>query len=419
MSNNYTELKDKIDNVRNTLQEKVTHLGQITPQDRATYPNPQLRMWSGDIRALSDFATGLDEWLREPQVAEARRLLLELARWAEGADRLQSDDVYRDWRFLSDSVSTIAVIHQDTGTIPYDGIRQRVASWVINRIIEKDLESASRWASNARQFGRKVADLESTKVASRLADEVKKDSVRALLEVTSYDKSNDELVEEYVRLMTEADELVTNRPQEIGEKAILNTYRIDDEIEGSLNTVSQLLGSIRKLLVDLEWVIDFRGFDDFKPLWSRKKAACRANDLARICDQMKSLAGAAGVWKSNVKRRMEDAVAKARRMSRSLSEGDSRNATAAVEQDVNSIDWTKPDLKSLLAISGAIDELLKGLRSKLVEKIQNEDAIFLVEDPEVIADVGDKMGWDLDRFMKALEVVLRYGLVEIRAKEET
>lgn len=418
MSETYAELKGKIDDVRETLLEKARHLEEITPEDRARYPNPQLRIWSGDIRDLSNFATGLDEWLSEPQVAEARRLLLELVKWAEGADKLPTDDVYRDWRFLSDNVSTIERIHGDTGTIPYDVIKKKVASWVLNRIIEKDLDYASKWADNARQFGEKVKGLESTSVGSKLADEVRKDSMKELLKVASYDKNNEELVEEYRRLIEQADELIRNRPQEIGEKAILNTYKVSDEIEGSLDKISEDLGNIRRLLVDLEWVIDFRGFDEFKNLWSKKKAAYRAKDLESIHKELNRLLVSANTWKDNIRRRIESAVAKVRRMSRSLPEGDTKSDINAIEARINSINWNRPDLKLLLEISSKTDELLEQLRAKLVEKLRNEDAILIIEDPEIIDNMGEKMGWDFDRFIKALEVVLRYGLIEIRAMEE-
>jgi len=417
MSETYAELKDGINDVKETLLAKASILEEIPLKDRVRYPNPQLRMWSGAIRDLTQFATGLDEWLSEPQVAEARRLLLELVKWAE-ADKLPMDDVYRDWRFLSDNVSTIERIHRDTGTIQYNSIKKKVASWVLNRISEKDLDSASNWASNARQFGEKVKGFESTLVDSKLADEVRKDSMKELLKVTSYDKNNEELVEGYRRLIEQADEIIRNRPQEIGEKAILNTYRTSDEIEGGLDKISEDLGNIRRLLVDLEWVIDFRGFDDFKNLWSKKKAAYRVNNLESIYKELNSLLVSANSWKGNIRRHIESSVAKVRRMSRSLPESDAEKDITTIEARMNSVNWDKPDLESILEGTSKIDDLLERLRVKLVERLRNEDAIRIIEDPETINNMGEKMGWDFDRFIKALEVVLRYGLIEIRAVEE-
>jgi len=52
------------------------------------------------------------------------------------------------------------------------------------------------------------------------------------------------------------------------------------------------------------------------------------------------------------------------------------------------------------------------------DNANNEDAILIIEDPEIIDNMGEKMGWNFERFIKALEVVLRYGLIEIRAVEE-
>ena len=356
--------------------------------------------------------------MSEPQVAEARRLLLELVKWAEAADKFTIEDVYQDWRFLSDNVLTIEDIHRDIGTIQYDGIKKRVASWVLSRIIEKDLDYASKWAGNARQFADKIKSLESTLVESKLADVVRKDAIKELLKVVSYDKDNEELVEGFRQLIERAEELIRNRPQEIREKAILNTYKINNEIEDSLNKMSEDLGNIRRLLVDLEWVRDFSGFDDYNNLWSKKNAAYRENDLGSICKELNSLLLSANMWKNNVKRHIDSTVAKVRRMSKSLPEGDTKSNITAIEPKINSINWSKPDLELLLEVSNKTGELLKQLRAKLVEKLQNEDAILIIEAPEIIDNMGEKIGWDFERFIKALEVVLRYGLIEIRAVEE-
>ncbi len=418
MSEIYAESKEKIDDVRETLLAQARRLEEITSGDKTRYTNPQLRIWSGDIGDLAEFANGLEEWLSEPQVAEARRLLLELVKWAEAADKFTIEDVYQDWRFLSDNVLTIEDIHRDIGTIQYDGIKKRVASWVLSRIIEKDLDYASKWAGNARQFADKIKSLESTLVESKLADVVRKDAIKELLKVVSYDKDNEELVEGFRQLIERAEELIRNRPQEIREKAILNTYKINNEIEDSLNKMSEDLGNIRRLLVDLEWVRDFSGFDDYNNLWSKKNAAYRENDLGSICKELNSLLLSANMWKNNVKRHIDSTVAKVRRMSKSLPEGDTKSNITAIEPKINSINWSKPDLELLLEVSNKTGELLKQLRAKLVEKLQNEDAILIIEAPEIIDNMGEKMGWDFERFIKALEVVLRYGLIEIRAVEE-
>ena len=419
MSETYAELKGRINSVKETLLETAGHLEAIAPGDRVKYPNPQLRTWSGDIRNLSTFATGLDEWLSAPQVVEAKRLLSELVKWAEEADKLLTDDVYHDWRFLSDNVAVIERIHGDTGIIPYNGIRKKVASWVLNRIIEKDLDYATKWAGNARQFTEKVKDLESISVSSKLAYKVRKDSTKELLKMTSYDNNNDDLVEEYQRTIEQADELIRNRPQEIREGAILNTYKVGGKIEDSLTKISEDLGNIRGLLVDLEWVIDFSGLGGSRNLWLKKEAAHRAKDLERINKELKSLLSLANAWKSNVQRHTESTAAKVRRMLRSLPESDTENAISAIEAQMNSINWNKPDLKSVLEVSNKVDALLEQLRAKLVEKLRNEDAIRIIENPEIIDNMGEKEGWDFDRFIKALEVVLRNGLIEIKAMEET
>lgn len=418
MSPSYAESKEKIERVREKLQTHIVRLTGIHSEEKVKYPNPQLRLWSGDIRDFEEFTTGLEEWLSEPQAAEARRLLLELGKWSNSGEKFNLEGIYKDWIFLSDNVGIIDEIHRDIGTILYDGIKKRVSSWVLTRIIEKDLEHASKWAANASQFASNVKHLEDRTVEFRLADEVKKDAVKELLKVVSFDKDTDELVEGYRQFIERADDLVRNRPGQIREKAILNTYKTSKEIDDGLDKVSEELGEIRRLLVDMEWLKESSDFDDYKNLWSKKKSAYRENNLESISRELRSLQLLATVWKNARKRQIHGVVAKVRRMSKSLQEDDTTKEITSIETKISSINWNKPDVGLLLEVSSETDKLLKQLRLKLVGKLQNEDAISIIEDPEIIEDTGERMGWDFERFIKALEVVLRYGLIEIKAVEE-
>lgn len=105
-------------------------------------------------------------------------------------------------------------------------------------------------------------------------------------------------------------------------------------------------------------------------------------------------------------------------MSKSVEKENITKSITALEQKKQSIDWNKPNLETLSEIMSEIGELKKQLREELITRLQNEDAISIIEEPEIIEDLDRKKNWEFERFIKALEVVLRNGLIEIRAVEE-
>ena len=115
---------------------------------------------------------------------------------------------------------------------------------------------------------------------------------------------------------------------------------------------------------------------------------------------------------------MESTLIKIERMSKSVKKGNLKNEVIAVDGELRGINWNKPDMKLLFDTLSQMDNLKKQLQEELRKELKNEDAISLIEEPELIEDLGEKKGWDFDRFINALEVVLRNGLVEIRAVKE-
>ncbi|KKS76098.1 MAG: hypothetical protein UV49_C0019G0012 [candidate division WWE3 bacterium GW2011_GWA2_42_9] len=73
MSPSYADLKEKIEQVKLKLKTCAGKLEEIEPAAKGKYPNPQLRLWPEDVKDLIEFATGLEEWLSHPLVAEAKR----------------------------------------------------------------------------------------------------------------------------------------------------------------------------------------------------------------------------------------------------------------------------------------------------------------------------------------------------------
>lgn len=418
MSSSYAELKEKIEGVKGKLEVCFNGLEEIEPAEKEKYPNPQLRLWTEDVKDLEEFTANLEEWLSQPPVSEAKRYLSDLKKWSESPEKISLEEVEKDWRFLSDSVEEIKEIHRQIEDIEYEAIKKKISTWVLTRITEKDIERAEKWATNANKFANGLKELENKAAESKLAQEVKKDAVKELLKVNSFDKDNKEAINKCQQLIDKSENVVKNKPVEIEEKAILKTYKTGKEIEESLSTISVEVGKIRDLLIVLEWIKEFANLKAYNKLRSEKQTAIKKNDLAGIAEALKSTQQRANEWRGARKREIDGALIRIERMSKSAEKDDLKKEVTSLEGKIGSINWNKPDLELLSEVLSQMDGLRKQLRGELITKLQSEDAISMIEEPEIIEDLGRKKGWDFERFIKALEVILRNGLIEIKAVEE-
>lgn len=418
MSPSYADLKDETEEVKSKLEMCISRLVEIKPEGKAEYPNPKLRLWSGDIKDLEGFATGLEEWLSQPPIAEAKRYLSDLKNWSESADKISLEEVETDWRFLSDNVEEIKEIHGQIESIGYETIKKKVSAWVLKRIIEKDVERAAKWAANANKFAVSVKQLEAKEVESKLAQETKNDAIKELLKTDSFDKDNKEAIDRCQQLVNRSEAIVKNKPIEISEKAVLKTYKMGKDLEKSISIVSTEVENIRKLLVELEWVRKISDFKGYSHLWDKKHTALKENDLESINSALRATQQIANEWKEARRKEMDGAFISIERMLKSVEKDNLKGEATFLEEKKRSINWSKPDLVSLSEILCQMERLRSQLREELIGKLQNDDAIVIIEEPEIIEDLGRKKGWDFDRFIAALGVVLRNGLIEIRATEE-
>jgi hypothetical protein len=420
MSPNYTELREKIEGIKERLNGCAKTLEGIEPEEMEKYENPQYRMWSGNIGDLEEFTDRLEEWLNQPRVAEAKRYLSDLKKWSESQEKISLEEIEKDWNFLSDNVEEIKGIHKQIGDIGYESIKEKTSTWVLRRIIEKDIERAKIWAFNANKFTNALKQLEDKKVESNLAEEVKKDAVDELLKVTSFDEDEEKIIR-YQELIDKAENMVKNKPEEIGEKAMIKTYRVkkkDMEIEEDLSTLSKVIEEIKNHLINLEWVEEITNFKDYNSVWKEKQSATKKNDAEDISNALGVVVQKANKWKDSTKKRINNSLSRAERMAKNIEREDFKKKFISLRGQAEVINWDKPDVESLHNIVSQIDTLRKQLREELTKKLQNEDAISIIEEPEIIEDLGQKNGWDFDRFFKALEVILRSGIIEIRMAEE-
>jgi len=422
MSSNYNVLLEKIDEIKKGLDRCAKKLDEIKPEEKEKYENPQYRMWSGDIKDIEEFTGRLEEWLEEPYVAEAKRYLSDLKEWAELQKEVSLEKIEKDWRFLSNNVDEIKYIHKQIQDISYESIKKKTAEWVLNRIIEKDIEKAKIWATNANKFSNDLIQLEDKKVEYNLAEEVKKDAVDELLKVTSFDKDKTNEITRYNSLIDRADEIIKSMPKEITENAVTETYKKrkneNEEVEKCLDTISKIIEEIKTKLINVEWVIEFTDSGDYSEIWKEKQNAMKEKDLEAISKALDEVIQKANNWKESKRKEIDNVLSKIERMAKSIENEKLKKEFEEVNKQAKSIDWNKPDVRILFKIISQADTLRKELRKELIQKLQNEDAISIIEEPETVNDLGKSNGLDFDRFFEALKIVLINGLIEIKVVEE-
>ncbi|PIZ12812.1 MAG: hypothetical protein COY53_08060 [Elusimicrobia bacterium CG_4_10_14_0_8_um_filter_37_32] len=419
----YTELREKTNKIQERLNACAKMLEGIKPEEIGKYENPQYHMWSGEIKDLEGFTERLEEWLNQPPVAEAKRYLLDLKKWAESEEKISLEEIEKDWRFLSDNIEEIKEIHKQIKDIGYESIKKKTSTWVLRRVIEKDIsEKAKNWATNTNKFANGLKQIEDKKMESNLAEEVKKDIIRELFKIDSFDKNNKKIIENYHELIDRTENMIKNKPKGISEKAVIKTYDIkkkDMGIEENFSTVSKIIEEIKGHLINLEWVMEFTNFNDYNRVWREKRDAIKKNDLETISKALDDATQKANCWKNSKKKEMNNALSRIERMEKNVEKEELNKKFTSLRGQVEVIDWKKPNVESLHNIASQLDTLRKQFREELIKKLQNnEDAASIIEEPEIIEDLGQKKGWGFDRFFKALEVVLRSGVIEIRMVEE-
>lgn len=421
MSSNYTEFYEKTNEIKEKLNVCAKMLEGIKPEEMGNYENPQYRVWSWDIKDLEDFTSRLEEWLNQPHVAEAKRYLSDLKKWSESPEGMSLGEIEKDWRFLSDNVKELEATHNQIRDIGYEAIKKKTSTFALQRIIEKDMERAKKWTTNANEFTNALEKLENKKVEYKSAEEVKRNAIDELLKVTSFDKDNKDTIIQYKGLIDKAENIVKNKPEEIGEKAILKTYGTNKKrhgIEENLSTISGIIEEIKDCLINLEWVEKFSNSKHYNMLWKEKQDAIKKNELETIFKALGDVIQKADQWKKSKKEEINNTLSRAERMTKNVEKEELKKKFTSLREQAEVINWDKPSVESLNKIVSQINTLRKQLREELIKKLQNEDAISIIEEPEIVGNLGQKRGWDFDRFFKALEVVLRNGIIEIRMAEE-
>ncbi len=415
MSSNYVERYKKISEINTRLNQCVQMLEMIKPDEKTKYSNPQYRMWSGNIEDLENFVNRLEEWINEPLVAEAKRYLSELKKWVK--DDVLLDDIEKEWRFLSENVNEIKEIYNLIKEIEYDVIRSKVSSWVLERIIEKDIERAKNQSKKANNFSNYLKQFESKEVKSDLAKEVKREAVNNLLktEDSHYEQSE---IDDYVRLVDEAERIAENKPEEIDEEVIIKTYKQrTNRIEDKLDFLGSTIDKIKDKLIELEWVEKFSNFEDYEEIYEEKQKAFRKDTLEKLSKALDGVIEKANEWKQSKKEEINNAFLRAERMIKNVGKKGLKERLKALNEKIDNINWDKPNVSVLHEVISELKALKSEARGELVRKLQNEDAILIIEEPSIVRDLGKGKGWDIDRFLAAFEVLLRNGLIMIKEIE--
>lgn len=419
MSATYDDTLRRIKGIEATLTASHNKLQKVDTKGRPGYRNARYRLWNGDFSDIENFATRLDEWLNQPSAAEAKRRLAALKHMAGQHEYPSLDDIEKDWKFLSVSYQDIGGLSSIVEGIEDPAIKCKTAAWVLERVSEKDVEKAKTWAKNAGEFSVGLTKLGNAKTNSALAAKVRKrlvDHLRA--DVKSFDKGPTELVSRCYAQITRAENLISNKPDEIAADAVSNTSSENSDVDKWLTNIESLMTQARNTLISIEWLKPTCTYPNGYPkLLQRRRQALGKDTLNDIVESLSEVKKCAEAWEKGLCTEIDAILARCKKMATALKDTDVEARLKGVVTQRESYIQAKDKVIELDVLTKDAQRLEKDLRKQLQRKLNDEDAIALVEQPGLVEDQGRQIGWDIDRFVKALSTVLRNGLIEIRAVE--
>ena len=238
-----------------------------------------------------------------------------------------------------------------------------------------------------------------------------------------------ENISRYERLIEKSDDIIINKPQEIREEAILTTYNRyhSEDIRERIERIIQVINKIKNILRKIEWVDEIKWINSYKKysspiraykkLLENKREAYQEGDLEKILNKLEKIKNQAEQWEEEYKKVIEGEITRVKRMLK-FSDNKHLYEFSEICEQFQSIDWSKLDVKLLFDITFKIDDIKRKLRKELLEKIKNENAIKIIEKHELVEDLGESEGWDINTFIEALGILLRNGLIKIKVVEE-
>jgi hypothetical protein len=464
--NNLREAKDKLALWKKKLDNCSLLAAQVDANKISDYRNAleSLPKWTGQTRHLGRYIEDLETWLMEPLATKARSLWLEILAWGE--KEIERNRV--DSGVLCGILPELEKIYTNLITIQ-EPTSRKLAARACVAIIFDDANRALNISDIYKQYWVDLSGWwQKTKTysGSGYAGEVRRLLFEAFCEMQVVRQAKpipwENMLRDALEAVKNASSLLADFPwagKILNESKLLHSLQellkkdSANDPQSLLETLKTIVESVSEanlLWQDLQWLDEVSGNLDtldhelgshfFRAL-QRKKGLENASGLTEALDQLRSLAGEVSDLVTKIRKALEQDARMFQRVAKAIPDMDEREravveahellkkVTDAISQlSSTTFTPTREPFKKVTEIGIAKDhrrrtkyliELWAQVKRKYEElnlKAQSGiggDALELFLNPDMCKDFGQGQGWDLERFIKALKILLERGLVRI------
>jgi hypothetical protein len=464
--NNLREAKDKLALWKKKLDNCSLLAAQVDENKLSDYRKAlgSLPKWTGQTRHFGRYIEDLETWLMEPLATKARSLWQDILAWGE--KEIERNRV--DSGLLCGILPELEKIYTNLITIQEQTLRKLAARACV-AIIFDDTNRALNISDIYKQYWVDLSgwwEKTETYSGSSYAGQVRRLLFKAFCEMRVVSEAKpiawENMLRDALEAVKNASSLLNDFPwagkildeskllhsfQELLKKDSANDPR---SILTTLNKIADMVFSANESCKDLQWLDEVSGNLDtldpelgshFNRLLEKKQNLGNASGLTEALEQLGSLAEEVSDLVTKIKKALEEDARMLQRVAKAIPDTDERERAVAeadelLEEVTDAISQlssttftpTREPFKKVTEIGIAKDhrrgmkyliELwaqVKGKYEELKLKAQSGiggDALELFLNPDMCKDFAQGQGWDLERFIKALEILLERGLVRI------
>lgn len=413
METKINSLLEELEGLKDQLLKNKERINLRINEGKTADKNASYLIWSGSLEDLLLFGNRVKEWLDRPYVTEAKRNLTAIIQMTNDNLEQEIKEILKDDRFLSANHVTFADLRDNISRIHDATIRTGVSKYVVNRIREKDLDKAYSWANNAMNYSNSLDSLKETKLSTEGGMRALDLLCSELSKVTSFHEEKD--LSGWAKKLTEVDQVIKNRPNEITEQQIMN-YLVTtkpSDISEMFDSLMSIIEEARTLLSKVAWINDERVKDeDYAALRKEFTGIAKSDSAWAALQKLNNLDSKVSSFITNTQEKTKSLQQVVGNLIKAIKDETISNKFTALKNEIpmpESIYGSFYDFENTIS---KIRSLQAECQKKLRERLKDPNAIALLQSP---TESIKKMNYE--EISKAILVLINEGILEITAEE--
>lgn len=390
-------------------KEKITSRGGGKDENNAV---GAYILWSGSVTQLGDFASKVKEWLDLPYVTISKSKLTQIFYYLTDTSNIDLTEIMKDDLFLSANCNAIEELSEILSGINFKTIKSVASAYVLERVIEKDLNKANKWANNAKHYSDALNKLCKIKIVSIAGEKMLKILCDELVKLDSFSEIGD--LSDWKEKIIDIDKSIANLPDEITEEQVINFLEKskDSEKIKLLEKIVDYITKVRSYLSNVIWVKNENVHNkDYASLRTEFRRIVSLDNLYSVLIELGSFEKKVQEYtnsvegKTKARLQMVDNVTKALNDESKIREFHELRGNLPLPESI---------FKDPVNFESKIKELTSLLRNsveELTKKINNSDAVKIIKSPKKAIETIEP-----ERLSEALSILIKEGIVSITAE---